>query len=117
MYRKSIATDQIIHTKCLIPRKEYITNSDKKIKGMICYCLGYTSHVDWSMTMIGLEWCKKGYIFFMNDHYGHGSSDGLWTFIPNFNIIVDDAYYAFEYGKRVYTPSIIKDTNHSIILY
>eukprot|EP01083_Nonionella_stella_P285417 971494_1 len=101
----------VIHTKCLIPRKEYIDTPTKRIKGMICYCVGYTSHVDWCMTMIGMEWCRKGYIFFMNDHYGHGSSDGLFCYIPDFNVIVEDAFYVFEFGKKIYTPSIIKDKN------
>eukprot|EP01084_Bolivina_argentea_P005688 10734_1 len=101
----------VLHIKCLIPKREYIFTEDQKIKGMICCCLGYTSHVNWTMTSIALDWCQKGYIFFMHDHYGHGASEGLYHYIKNFQHIVNDTYFIFEWAKKIFTPSQIKNKN------
>jgi len=41
-------------------------------------------------------WTSRGYIFTLHEHRGHGRSDGLWAYISNLDVLVDDASYVFQ---------------------
>eukprot|EP01084_Bolivina_argentea_P229883 387893_1 len=92
---------RLIYTSCFRPKSK-----DVELKGMICYCQGYSSHTDWTDTDSAINFVNRGYIFVLHDHFGHGRSDGTWLTNPtsSHDTYVDDAVYIFERAKRKYTP-------------
>jgi len=91
----------MISTTCFRPK-----SVKTELKGMICYCPGYSSFTDWTDTDCAINFVQRGYIFVTLDHYGHGRSDGDWLTNPtnSHNHYVDDAVYIFERAKRKFTP-------------
>jgi acylglycerol lipase len=45
---------------------------------------------------------EKGYAVHLIDHRGHGRSDGLYGYIPDFQSMIRDANYVFSRAKRQY---------------
>ena len=88
----------LIFTKCFIPNKSIIS----KPKGLICQCLGYTAYSDYEYTIIAQSYCKKGYVFFMWDHYGHGRSSGLWIDIMSVKHLMDDTIFICNFAQKKY---------------
>ena len=86
----------IIFYKCFIPKQSII----KKPKGLICQCLGYTDYCDYEYTIISQEYCKRGYAFFVWDHYGHGKSSGLWINIQQIQWLIDDTIFITNYARK-----------------
>ena len=83
----------IIYTKCFYPDTSIIS----KPKGLVCHCIGYTSCVDYEFNLVAQEYCKKGYVLIMWDHYGHGRSSGLWyTFLYIF------IYFYINFTQYIY---------------
>ena len=64
--------------------------------------MGYTDHSDWSRMLIAQEYCKRGYVYFVWDHYGHGRSSGLWIDISNLQHLCDDAIFICKYAQSKY---------------
>ena len=55
--------------------------------------------------MIAQQYCKKGYVFFIWDHLGHGRSSGLWIYIPNIQYLLDDTIFICNYAQNKYNLS------------
>ena len=87
----------LLYTKCFIPDKSIIA----KPKGLICKCLGYTAYSDYVQTIVAQSYAKKGYVYFVWDHNGHGRSSGLWIDI-NMKHLIDDTIFICDYAKRKY---------------
>lgn len=87
---------------------KYVENQNPK--GMICYNHGYADHIDCMVHNIGLEWSnKRGYIFFVHEHYGHGRSDGLYVYCDDFMQYVKHSSFMharakIKYGKEYNIP-------------
>ena len=79
-----------------------------KIKGMICYVVGYAEKIDWHLPNILCQFVDRGYVCFCFDHFGHGRSDGLWTFVPEFGLMVENAVLMCNYAKRKYVDKEFK---------
>ena len=109
----------ILFTKRLISKK-YLSqdNSSKlKLKGMIFYCHGFTSHISHDELYKAYKFCQNGYIFFMNDHYGHGKSDGTWIGFDSGETLIDDCDYLFEWAKLKYgNKYLINNNQHNYYL-
>ena len=88
----------ILFTRCYLPKTD-----DKTAKGMICYNHGYADHLDNLMHDVGVEWCKRGFIFFTHEHFGHGRSDGLFIYCPDFDIYVKHSSFLFKRAKLKYS--------------
>jgi len=106
----------LISTTCFRPKN---CNNNKELKGMICYCQGYSSYTDWTDTDVAVTFVKLGYIFVTFDHLGHGRSDGNWLIAPSdsYSAWVDDAVFIFERAKRKYTPRVCVRNNDKFHYY
>jgi len=93
----------VLFTKCFIPEASAIIDDDvDRPKGLICQCMGYTDHCDYSRMVIAQEFCRRGYAYFVWDHYGHGRSAGLWIDISNMQWLCDDTVFICNYAQRKY---------------
>jgi len=67
-----------------------------KPKGVIFLCHGYAETTLWFFRDIALDYVKEGYACVGIDYEGHGKSDGLHTYIPDFHQMVSDVASFFE---------------------
>jgi len=67
-----------------------------KPKGLIFLCHGYAETTLWFFRDIALDYTAKGYACIGIDYEGHGKSDGLHCFIPNFDQMVSDVVTFFD---------------------
>ncbi|KAJ7531235.1 hypothetical protein O6H91_14G055000 [Diphasiastrum complanatum] len=103
----------------IIYEEEYIQNSrgvkfftcrwlpeDQPIRGVVCLCHGYGVDCSIYMKGSGVHLAQAGYAVYGIDYIGHGKSDGLPCYIPDFGELVDQVavYYKsvrekYEYRK------------------
>lgn len=69
-------------------------------KGIICFCHGYGDTCTFFFEGIARKLVSCGYGVFAMDYPGFGLSEGLHGYIPDFNVIVDDAMEHFSKIKE-----------------
>ena len=88
----------VLYTRCYICK-----TFGKDMKGMICYNPGYRQYIHCLQHEEAITWVRKGFIFFIHEHYGHGRSDGLYLHCPDFNIYTNHSTYIHKYAKKKYS--------------
>eukprot|EP01083_Nonionella_stella_P105826 304645_1 len=74
-----------------------------KVKGMVFHCVGFCDTIDWTPTDIGVHFAKQGFVVFMFDNKGMGRSDGLFSYINNWEEdMVEPALWLFDYAINKY---------------
>jgi acylglycerol lipase len=70
---------------------------NRSVKGVVGLVHGYGDHTNMFMMDIAIRLCNEGYAVLMMDMEGHGRSDGLHAYIPNFeNIVTDQSDFFLE---------------------
>ncbi|ETO33831.1 hypothetical protein RFI_03269 [Reticulomyxa filosa] len=92
------ARGELLFYRCFLPQH-------KKAQGLLFFVSGYNADSDHLYYVMGVELANLGYIMFTFDHYGHGRSDGLWTYIHTFDYLVDDACLMSEFAKQQFGHS------------
>ncbi|CAM9744924.1 unnamed protein product [Heterosigma akashiwo] len=64
--------------------------NNQEPKGLMLLCHGYAETSLWYFRDIAMDWVKEGYACVALDYEGHGKSDGLHAYIPDFDKMVDD---------------------------
>lgn len=105
---------EMAHCKLFEP----INPSDAK--GMICYCIGFSDHMDNFEHDIGCMYASAGFVVYMVEFKGHGRSDGDFVVILDFERdIVDETIWIFLRAMEhhikphpVYSQSIDQNKNY-----
>ena len=61
-----------------------------EIRGALCFCHGYTDYLGPHFDHIATLFSYNGFVCFGVEHRGHGRSDGLAAYIPDFQEVVTD---------------------------
>ena len=67
---------------------------NNNIISKIFFLHGYSANNSYWATNYGIKLAEKGHCVYILDAEGHGKSDGLWAYIDDFSILVED-YYEF----------------------
>mmetsp|Transcript_28892 Transcript_28892/g.56716 ORF Transcript_28892/g.56716 Transcript_28892/m.56716 type:complete len:365 (+) Transcript_28892:15-1109(+) len=74
-----------------------------KVKGVVFMCNGYSDSSSWMPSITATKLAQSGYAVHSLDYEGHGKSDGILAFIPNFDSLIQDCYDHFSQVKNYYT--------------
>ncbi|CAM6087976.1 unnamed protein product [Calypogeia fissa] len=69
---------------------------EKDVKGLVFLCHGYGMECTIYTRETGLRLASAGYAVYGIDYEGHGKSDGLRAFVPNFDDLVTDCATFFN---------------------
>jgi alpha-beta hydrolase superfamily lysophospholipase len=70
--------------------------NNQQVKGVICFCHGYMDNVSFLKRVEYQRFVKKGFAVVMIEYEGHGRSDGISTFIPCWNTLIEDVEQYFR---------------------
>ncbi|GBG90114.1 hypothetical protein CBR_g50207 [Chara braunii] len=93
-YRKSSRGVEIF-TKEWLPAPTTKGGSAPDVKALIFLCHGYGDTCNYFFDKLAIQFVKEGYGFFGLDYEGHGLSEGLHVYIPDFGKLVDDCVEYF----------------------
>ncbi|XP_047322695.1 caffeoylshikimate esterase-like [Impatiens glandulifera] len=73
--------------------------------GCLAIIHGYTGQTSWVLQLTAVLFAKHGFATCAIDHRGHGFSEGLTTYIPDINLLVEDCLTFFDSFRRLHVPS------------
>jgi acylglycerol lipase len=70
--------------------------NNQQVRGVICFCHGYMDNVSFLKRVEYQRFVKKGFAVIMIEYEGHGRSDGISTFIPCWDTLIEDVEQYFR---------------------
>ncbi|KAG6416573.1 hypothetical protein SASPL_124005 [Salvia splendens] len=67
-------------------------------RGVICMVHGYGNDISWTFQATPIFLAQNGFACFALDLHGHGRSQGLKAYVPNVDLVVDDALSFFDFA-------------------
>lgn len=87
----------LLSTSVMRPKKE-------EVKAVICFCHGFNDNASYMQRLENQRLVKEGYAVVTIEYEGHGRSDGLLSYIPNWNNLIDDTSSYFEEITQTHFP-------------
>jgi len=82
------ARGMCLSTSTMVPK-------DQEIRAVVCFCHGYIDNASFMKRWEYQRLVRQGIAIATIEHEGHGRSDGLLGYIPNWDDLIDDAHSYF----------------------
>ena len=81
---------------------------NQPVRGVICFCHGYMDNVSFLKRIEYQRFVKNGFAVVMIEYEGHGRSDGINSFIPCWDTLIEDVEQYFRDVTESRFPNIKK---------
>lgn len=84
----------LLHTVTILPK-------DQKIKGVVCFCHGYTDSFSFMKMVESVRLVERGFVVAAIEYEGHGLSDGALGLFNDWTLLIGDvSSYFTEVAER-----------------